>query len=79
MNHLLYLWRRFWRKRLFSDKMMIENLRLQLMQDNQWLNSDPVARELTERYLAMLADDWEDNAVEPINQFRSRLNLEPYK
>lgn len=79
MKYLIYLWRRFWRKRLFSDKMMIENLRIQLMQDNQWLNSDPVARELTERYMAMLADDWEHYAVEPVNHLRSRLRLEPLK
>lgn len=79
MKYLLYLWRRFWHKRLFSDQMMIENLRIQLMLDNQWLNSDPVARELTERYLSMIAEDWACNTIEPINQLRSRLNLEPYK
>lgn len=77
ISWLKYYWLRFWRKRTFSDQMMIENLRLILLQDNQWLYHDTTARELTERYLAMLEDTWEKNKVEPSHRLRERLKLEP--
>lgn len=72
-----YRWFRFWRKRLFSDRMMVEHLRLTMLQDNQWLHHDATARELTERYLSLLEDDWEKINVESSHLLRERLGLQP--
>ena len=65
------------RKRRWNAELQISHMRTIMLQDNRWLASSDVARELTERYLKLLADDWETIPEEEISTFRSRICLDP--
>lgn len=65
------------RKRKWNAELQLYHLRIEVMSDLRWLGHDPIARELTERYLKMLDDKWEQLSVENISDFRRRIGLDP--
>ncbi len=69
-------WRR---KRKWNAKLQLYHLRLMVQTDNRWMAHNPIASELTERYLRMLADDWEIQPQEDVSQFRERVGISPHK
>lgn len=69
-------WRR---KRKWNAEMQIAYLRRIVMEDNRWMANNPIASELTERYLKLLADDWERHGAEDVSNFRERIGLCPHK
>ena len=69
-------WRR---KRKWNTELQLYRLRVMIQADNRWMAHDPIASEITERYLRMLADNWESQPQEDISQFRDRIGLDPHK
>lgn len=69
--------KRWWQARQHSRRwgpaIQLHHLRVQMHQDNRWLASNKVASALTDRYLSMLADDWEKRVVVRIEDFRRLL------
>jgi hypothetical protein len=55
----------------------LAHLRRVMVRDHQALGHHHLARELTERYLAMLGEDWIRHAHEDARTFRRRLGLDP--
>lgn len=76
---LALAWAMWRHKRRWPQSLQVECLRVALLSDNRWLASDPTARALTDRYLAMLADDWMSVSHEDTAQMRQRLDLDPYR
>lgn len=69
-------WRR---KREWNAELQLHHLRVMVQSDNRWMAHNPIANELTERYLRMLADNWESQPQEDVSQFRERIGLSPHK
>lgn len=65
------------RKRRWSDKDQLENLKNLVQGDHRWLAHVPLADALTERYLNALAPDWYTRVHEDSGKFRQRMNLDP--
>jgi len=71
-------WFSKWRRELYWNRWRrIQYVRTQLSVDQRWMASDPVVAALTERYLAMLSDDWYNIPHEETAMLRSRLELVP--
>ena len=68
-----------WRKRRYWARLQLEHLRNLISSDWRWLAHDPVARELTDRYMRALRDDWYTLSHEGPDTFRRRIGLEPGK
>ena len=66
------------RKRKWNVELQLYHLRVMIMDDNRWLAHDKTASELTERYLKMLDDKWEQQPQEDISSFRKRIGLDPH-
>lgn len=66
-----------WRKRRYWARLQLEHLAAMIRSDWRWLAHDPVARELTDRYVRALRDDWYTLPHEDSCAFRTRLGLEP--
>lgn len=69
-------WRR---KRRWNADLQLYYLRVRVTEDARWLAHDPVASALCERYLNMLADDWERRPYMPVSAFRESLGLDPHQ
>lgn len=67
-------WRR---KRDFPPEMQLQMLRDVVDCDNRWMAHNPIVKELTNRYLSMLAGGWESREVEDVSAFRRRIGLDP--
>jgi hypothetical protein len=68
---------RKWRKRRYWARFQLDYLRMMVSEDARWLAHDPTARALTERYEAMLRDDWYTGTSLPISTLRTQLGLDP--
>lgn len=68
-------WRR---KRRWNAKLQLEYLRLQVMEDQRWMAHDPKVSTLCQRYLDMLADDWERRSVRNVSDFRREIGCDPH-
>lgn len=79
INKLKTILKEWRRKQIWSPDKQLYELRIQVQEDSRWLAHDPVARELTERYLRMLDDRWESQPREFIWKFRERIGLDPHK
>lgn len=77
VKKVIKLWREWRRKREWNAELQLYHLRVMVSSDNRWLAHNPIARELTERYLRMLADNWESQPQEDVSQFRERIGLDP--
>lgn len=49
-----------------------------LQEDARWLASDPIARPVIARYLALAQDGWEKAVTDEIAVFRARIGLDPW-
>jgi hypothetical protein len=58
--------------------LQIYHLRLQVLEDQRWMAHDPKVSALCQRYLAMLADDWEKRSVRNVSDFRREIGCEPW-
>lgn len=69
--------RKWWadrqRKKRWSVEEQVRRAQVQNQQDSRWLSEDPVAAAICQRYQHLLADDWEKQYIEPIEEFRARL------
>lgn len=54
-------------------KRQIQLIRSTMIQDRQWLASNPIASMIIDRYLPMLEYSWEKASLETISTFRDRL------
>lgn len=68
---------RAWRKRRYWQSQQLEHLAVMIRSDWRWLAHDPVARELTDRYVRALRDDWYTLPHEDSGAFRTRIGLDP--
>ncbi len=57
----------------------IERARCLMAEDLRFLMHDPVARAICERHLAVLAYDWEKQAIRDISAFRDEIGLDPHR
>lgn len=69
---------RAWRDRRFWSKVQLEYLRVLVSEDARWLAQDPTASALTQRYEAMLREDWYTLITQPISSLRRQLGLDPH-
>lgn len=69
-------WRR---KRRWNADLQIYYLRIQVQEDARWLAHDPIASALCDRYLSMLADDWEKRSRLSISDFRRSIGRDPHQ
>jgi hypothetical protein len=69
-------WRR---KRKWNAKLQLYYLRIAMLSDARWMAHNPIVSELTDRYLRMLADDWESQPQEEVSQLRDRIGLNPHQ
>lgn len=67
-----------WRKRRYWNKRQLEHLHDLISADQRWLSHDPVAKALTDRYMAAFNSDWYKLSYEEVSQFRSRIGLDPH-
>lgn len=70
----LTAWRR---RRYWNSAKQLHWLKTTIEADRRWMAHDPVTRELTDRYLKMLVDEWEKVSIEDVRAFRSRVGLKP--
>ena len=67
-------WRR---KRRWNAELQLDHLRLQVMEDWRWMAHDPKVSALCQRYLDMLAADWEKRSVRNVSDFRREIGCAP--
>lgn len=79
MKFIIQKIKAFWLKRKWNDEKKIYHLQLMLIQDKQWLSHNPIARELTQRYLSRLSEDWYTQCYESTDDLRDRLGLNPHR
>lgn len=68
-----------WRKRRKWERRKLEHLQTILQSDSRWMAHNPVAAELTQRYLDAISEDWYTLAFPHSDKIRTKLNLEPQK
>lgn len=75
------VWLRFqaWRQRRHWADLHLEWLRTMVHGDARWLAVNPIARSITERYEAALAEDWHARDHEEVQHLRTRLGMDPRK
>lgn len=78
MNWLLNAYKEWRRKRQWSAELQLEYLRQQVEMDYRWMAHDPKIRAVCQRYLDMLADDWEKHSVMPVDEFRRSIGCDPH-
>ncbi len=67
-------WRYFWQCRETKKGVaQVEHLSTIMQSDRQWLASNPIAREMCQRYMPLLGSGWGSVAVEPVDYLRERL------
>lgn len=77
MEKLKAAWKNWRRKRRWHADLQLSYLRAQVTEDARWMAHDPKVSALCERYLAMLADDWEQRAVTNVSEFRRQIGCDP--
>ena len=78
MNRLFNAYKEWRRKRRWNAELQLEYLRQQVALDYRWMAHDPKIRGVCQRYLDMLADDWEKNPVMPVDEFRRSIDCAPH-
>ena len=71
-------WKEWCRKRRWNVELQLEHLRMQVMEDQRWMAHDPKVSALCQRYLDMLADDWEKRSVRAVSDFRREIGCDPH-
>jgi hypothetical protein len=77
MAAVLERYRAWQRSRYWTAEAQLEFLRARMREDYRCLGGAPIAAELCERYLAMLADNWYHRPHEQAVVFRDRIGLQP--
>ena len=68
-------WRR---KRKWPAEAQLLRMRSAVQEDQRWMAHNPIVMAITQRYLPLLADDWESKPLEDVSNFRERIGLSPH-
>lgn len=68
-------WRR---KRKWPAEAQLLRMRSVVQEDQRWMAHNPIVMAITQRYLPLLADDWESKPLEDVSNFRERIGLSPH-
>ena len=78
MKRLFNAYKEWRRKRQWNAKLQLEYIKQQVVMDDRWMAHDPKVSAVCQRYLVMLADDWEKHSVMPVEEFRRSIGCDPH-